>query len=253
MNDNWWAIASLILSLCFTGLGWRLLASGRKFINAHLWMACLCVLQTGALCVKAYQTGLCPIRGASEVLFFLSWTVNLFYLLLGRSYRMSVLGIFTAPTIAVLTALALLLGMLVPDVQGAHDAWVTAHVGVVMMSYGAGALAAAAGVAFCLQNACLKHRRIPCTSRLLPPIRTLEASMKRLLLVAFILLLVGEWLGYEGRLPITAAKTVIVSVLTAAYAVLLLHIHRNGLPGRMLAYACIVLFLASMSIFLVSR
>ena len=56
MNDNWWAIASLILSLAFTGLGWRLLASGRRFLYAHLWMACLFVLQTGALCGKAYQT-----------------------------------------------------------------------------------------------------------------------------------------------------------------------------------------------------
>ena len=70
MNDNWWAVASLILSLAFTGLGWRLLASGRRFLYAHLWMACLFVLQTGALCVKAYQAGMCPIRGASEVLFF---------------------------------------------------------------------------------------------------------------------------------------------------------------------------------------
>lgn len=66
-------------------------------------MACLFVLQTGALCVKAYQTEMCPIRGASEVLFFLSWSINLFYLMLGRAYRMSVLGIFTAPAIAVLT------------------------------------------------------------------------------------------------------------------------------------------------------
>ncbi len=111
MNDNWWAIASLVLSLAFTGLGWRLLASGRRFLYAHLWMACLFALQTGALCVKAYQTGMCPIRGASEVLFFLSWTINLFYLLLGRAYRMSVLGIFTAPAIAVLTALSLLIGL----------------------------------------------------------------------------------------------------------------------------------------------
>lgn len=80
MNDNWWALASLVLSLAFTGLGWRLLASGRRFMYAHLWMACLLALQTGALCVKAYQTGMCPIRGASEVIFFLSWTINLFYL-----------------------------------------------------------------------------------------------------------------------------------------------------------------------------
>lgn len=141
MNDNWWAIASLILSLAFTGLGWHLLASGRRFLYAHLWMACLFVLQTGALCVKAYQTGMCPIRGASEVLFFLSWSINLFYLMLGRAYRMSVLGIFTAPAIAVLTVFSLLIGRSGADVQGTHDFWVTAHVGIAMMSYGAGGLA----------------------------------------------------------------------------------------------------------------
>ena len=253
MNDNWWALASLVLSLAFTGLGWRLLASGRRFMYAHLWMACLLALQTGALCVKAYQTGMCPIRGASEVIFFLSWTINLFYLLLGRAYRMSVLGIFTAPAIAVLTALSLLIGLFGPDVQGAHDFWLTAHVGVVMMSYGAGGLAAAAGVAFCMQDACLKRRQIPGTCRLLPPIRTLETSMKRLLLVAFVLLLAGEWLGWQGNLPIHTAKTVIVILLTLGYSVLLWLIYRRGMPGRALAYCCVVLFLASMSIFLVSR
>ena len=96
MNDNWWAIASLVLSLAFTGLGWRLLASGRRFLYAHLWMACLFALQTGALCVKAYQTGMCPIRGASEVLFFLSWTINLFYLLLGRALAYCCVALFIA-------------------------------------------------------------------------------------------------------------------------------------------------------------
>ena len=252
MNDNWWAVASLILSLAFTGLGWRLLASGRRFLYAHLWMACLFVLQTGALCVKAYQTGMCPIRGASEVLFFLSWSINLFYLMLGRAYRMSVLGIFTAPAIAVLTVFSLLIGRSGADVQGTHDFWVTAHVGIAMMSYGAGGLTAAAGAAFCMQNECLKRHRIPGTCRVLPPIRTLEASMKRLVLVAFLLLLLGEWLGWRGNLPINAAKTSIVILLTAGYSVLLWFIYRRGIPGRMLACCCVALFIASMSIFLVS-
>ena len=192
MNDNWWAIASLILSLAFTGLGWRLLASGQRFLYAHFWMACLFVLQTGALCVKAYRTGMCPILGVSEELFFLSWSMNFFYLMLGRAYRMSVLGIFTAPAIAVLTALSLLTGHSGADVQSTHDFWVTAHVGIAMMTYGAGGLAAAAGAAFRMQNGCLKRRRIPGTCRMLPPIRTLEDAMKRLILAAFLFLLLGE-------------------------------------------------------------
>nr|WP_270589150.1 hypothetical protein [Akkermansia muciniphila] len=121
-----------------------------------------------------------------------------------------------------------------------------------MMSYGAGGLAAAAGAAFCMQNECLKRHRIPGTCRVLPPIRTLEASMKRLVLVAFLLLLLGEWLGWRGNLPINAAKTSIVILLTAGYSVLLWFIYRRGIPGRMLACCCVALFIASMSIFLVS-
>ncbi len=206
MNDNWWAIASLVLSLAFTGLGWRLLASGRRFfIRPPLDGVPLCAPDGGAL-RQGVPDGDVPHPRASEVLFFLSWTINLFYLLLGRAYRMSVLGIFTAPAIAVLTALSLLIGLYGADVQGTHDFWVTAHVGVAMMSYGAGGLAAAAGVAFCMQNECLKRRQIPGTCRLLPPIRTLEASMKRLVLVAFLLLLAGNGSDGRGISPSTGPK-----------------------------------------------
>ena len=113
-------------------------------------------------------------------------------------------------------------------------------------------LAAAAGVAFCMQNECLKRRQIPGTCRLLPPIRTLEASMKRLVLVAFLLLLAGEWLGWQRHLPINGAKTSIVILLTLGYSILLWFIYRRGMPGRALAYCCVALFIASMSIFLVS-
>ena len=112
--------------------------------------------------------------------------------------------------------------------------------------------AAAAGVAFCMQDACLKRRQIPGTCRLLPPIRTLETNMKRLLLVAFVLLLAGEWLGWQRHLPINGAKTSIVILLTLGYSILLWFIYRRGMPGRALAYCCVALFIASMSIFLVS-
>ena len=72
------------------------------------------------------------------------------------------------------------------------------------------------------------------------------------LLVAFLLLLLGEWLGWRGNLPINAAKTSILILLTAGYSVLLWFIYRRGIPGRMLACCCVALFIASMSIFLVS-
>ena len=135
-----------------------------------------------------------------------------------------------------------------------HARGVAVHVTLNTLVYAAelGGLAAAAGAAFCMQNECLKRHRIPGTCRVLPPIRTLEASMKRLVLVAFLLLLLGEWFGWRGHLPINAAKTSIVILLTAGYSVLLWFIYRRGMPGRILACCCVALFIASMSIFLVS-
>lgn len=76
--------------------------------------------------------------------------------------------------------------------------------------------------------------------------------MKRLVLVAFLLLLAGEWLGWQRHLPINGAKTSIVILLTLGYSILLWFIYRRGMPGRALAYCCVALFIASMSIFLVS-
>lgn len=71
-------------------------------------------------------------------------------------------------------------------------------------------------------------------------------------LVAFLLLLAGEWLGWQRHLPINGAKTSIVILLTLGYSILLWFIYRRGMPGRALAYCCVALFIASMSIFLVS-
>lgn len=55
--------------------------------------------------------------------------------------------------------------------------------------------------------------------------------MKRLVLVAFLLLLAGEWLGWQRHLPINGAKTSIVILLTLGYSVLLWFIYRRGMPG----------------------
>lgn len=251
MNDNWWAIASLILSLAFTGLGWRLLASGRRFYMPIFgWRASLFSRQgryaskrTRRECVPSAALQRCSSSspGASISLSDAGTCLpNV------RAWHLYGSGYCRAD------GFSLLIGRSGADVQGTHDFWVTAHVGIAMMSYGAGGLAAAAGAAFCMQNECLKRHRIPGTCRVLPPIRTLEASMKRLVLVAFLLLLLGEWLGWRGNLPINAAKTSIVILLTAGYSVLLWFIYRRGIPGRMLACCCVALFIASMSIFLVS-
>ncbi len=212
-------------------------------------MTLLLLIQTGALCVESYFTGQCPVLGTAGALYFLSWALNVFYLILGRSYRISLLGIFTAPAIAALTLSALLSGGLEVTVSG--GAWLTTHVAVIMMAYGAGALSAIAGVAFCLQDSRLKKHRIPGTERQLPPIRTLEICMKRLVLVTTILLVAGLCASAVGHLSASAVKLVLVVMLLGGYGVLLVRLFRFGIPGRSLAYWCMGLFVLSFSVFLV--
>ncbi len=251
MNINLWVIASFILAVAITGLGWRLLAMGLRLVHAPVWMACLFALQTGALCVESWQTGMCPVRGTAESLFFFSWALNLFYLILGRTYRISLLGIYTAPAVAALVLCSLLVGYGGAELSAQGGFWVTAHVAVIMMAYGAGALSGIAGLAFLLQDARLKRRLILGTGRQLPPIRTLETAMKRLNWVTFTLLLIGGALSSVGHLTASVSKWSVVALLLVSYVFLLIKVSGVGVPGRSLAYWSIGLFILSISVYLV--
>ncbi len=249
MSGCLWVIASFILALAITGLGWRLLVMGLRLAHAPVWMACLFAMQTGALCVESWQTGMCPVRGTAESLFFFSWALNLFYLILGRSYRISLLGIYTAPAVAALVLCSLTVGYGGAEVSAQGGFWVTAHVAVIMMAYGAGALGGIAGLAFLLQDARLKRRLIPGTGRQLPPIRTLETAMKRLNWLTFTLLLIGGSLSSLGHLSASAAKLGVVALLLLSYVFLLIKVAGYGVPGRSLAYWSVGLFILSISVY----
>ncbi len=249
MNAICWVAASLIYALVISGMGWRLLSVGTHLKNAKLWMSGLFLVQTVTLCVESALTGQCPVLGTAGALFFLSWALNVFYLVLGHSYRVSLLGIFTAPAIAALTLSSLLVSGDDFSVNG--GVWLTTHVALIMMAYGAGALSAIAGVAFCLQDSRLKKHRIPGTDRPLPPIRRLETCMKRLVLVITTLLVAGLCASALGHLSASLAKIVLVVMLLVGYGVLLVRLLRFGIPGRTLSYWCIGLFVLSLSIFLV--
>ena len=53
--------------------------------------------QTGFLYLRGEALGRCPLTNHFEVLAFLSWSMVLFYLLIGPAYRLSLLGFFTSP------------------------------------------------------------------------------------------------------------------------------------------------------------
>ena len=71
--------------------------------------------QTAFLYLRGQQVGRCPLTSRFEVLIFLTWSLVLFYLLIGPTYRLSLLGAFTSPLAFGLQVTALLVLKDVPS------------------------------------------------------------------------------------------------------------------------------------------
>jgi ABC-type uncharacterized transport system permease subunit len=166
------------------------------------------VFQTGFLYLRGQELGRCPLTSLFEVLIFLSWSMVLFYLLIGPTYRLSLLGAFTAPLVFIFQVAALLLARDVPTRSAfAPNAWFELHAAVSIMGYGAFALACVAGVMYLTQERQLKTHHIHSIFYHLPPIRDLAVANSRLILTGFALLTLGLFAGFAiGNVQTHASK-----------------------------------------------
>ena len=150
-------------------------------------------------CVFIYQLGQlrgrCPITNGFDILVFVSWSMVLFYFLLGPPFRVSLLGMFTAPMALLFQSVALLTskGKLAPrsDAVLELDGWLETHAALALLAYGAFALACAAGVMYLIQDRQLKRHRLNTLFYNLPPITALGSTIFRLLVIGFVLLTLG--------------------------------------------------------------
>lgn len=197
--------------------------------------------------------GACPLRDTGEILAFLAWALTIFYLLVGRSYRLSVLGLFTAPVVVVFQAAALFLPGLMEEspLRGAGvDAWRELHSAVSVLAYGAFALSAVAGVMFLILDHLLKEHDLRSgLFRNLPPARELLYVQKRLLWMGIGLLSVGLLAG--AQMPHKGAWQHFVAAIVVwmCYALLLGVLQWRGLTGRRMSLLSVVFFILSLLVF----
>jgi ABC-type uncharacterized transport system permease subunit len=219
-------------------------------------MAGAFVCQFAFLWLRGQERGACPLRELGEVLAFLAWSLTMFYLLVGHHYRVSLLGVFTAPVVVVFQGAALMPGMITPAPPRCAGAspWLEAHAAMSVLSYGALALAAVAGVMFLVLDRQLKGQHLASgLFRNLPPVRDLLVSLTRLLRIGVLLLTVG--LGC-GAMTMHAGSSGVPGHFLAAvgtwlgYLALLGVQHVRGLAGRRAAWSAVLLFVGSLSVFL---
>lgn len=251
--DRWTLIAATLLALIGGVWGMLSVHRGRRSRWTVAWMAATLACQFAFLGIRGEARGACPLADLGEILVFLAWSLTMFYLLVGPAYRISLLGVFSAPVVFFFQAAALLPGMLdtTPEKVASVNAWHETHSATSVLAYGALALAAVAGVMFLVLDHQLKlHHLKSGLFRNLPPVRELLVSLTRLLRFGTLLLTIGVLAGFLMPHGTDAWPHLIAAVATwAAYAVVLgVHAVR-GMTGRRLAASAVALFLLSLLVF----
>ncbi len=116
--------------------------------------------------------------------------------------------------------------------KATHSFWGELHAALSLVSYGAFALACAAGIMFLLQDRQLKQHRISPVLRQLPPIHYLTRAIRSLLLTGTALLTVGILSAYRMEQQPPAGKLTIVWIVWGLYAALIAYEFWRGMSAR---------------------
>lgn len=191
------------------------------------------VLQSSFLYLRGQQLGQCPITNVPELLAFLSWAVVLYYFLIGSSFRLSLLGVFSYPLVVVLQTIAVV--FMPESSNGTVEFWRELHAALSLLAYGAFAMAGVAGVMFQVQHRHLKKRSLNGLFYRLPPVEHLSQAITRLILCGFVLLTIGIASAYKMPESPSGLKLILAYAVWAVYAVVLLVQWRRGLSSLRLA------------------
>lgn len=202
-------------------------------ISAQGWYLSLCGAAEHA----------CPLATLPEMLMFLSWSIALIYLVVGSTYRISLMGAFTAPLVLLLQLIALFLPEGNPRIIAHHSFWIEIHAALSLVAYGAFGLACVAGFMFLIQEGQLKSRRPSPLFHHLPPITVLSEAMRRLLWLGFFLLSLSFAAGMHEHLFVSGEKLIFSMLIWVLYALLLAASGKGVLTARHFAALAVATFL----------
>jgi len=206
-------------------------------------MAAGFTFQTAFLVLRGKAILHCPLTNLFEVLVFLSWSVALFYFLIGPAYRLSLLGMFTEPLLFLLQTVALLAPIDLPHPPFfPHSPWMELHAALSLIAYGAFAMAGVAGVMYLTQERQLKNHRLGTFFFQMPPITTLATANLRLLWTGLFLLSAGLVSAAAIRMPVTHGILIWSEVMWISY--LLLALGRRLGPRRVAIFSVVAFVLS---------
>lgn len=211
------------------------------------------LLQTLGLYLRGLTIEGCPIGNTFEIFQFTAWSAISLYLLIGATFRLSLLGYFTSCLSAVLT----LLSLLVPEWDSVRRvnpfggvAWIEFHAALALFSYGVFALLALTSAMYLLQTYSLKNKRLHGLFSFLPSILELDHINVRLLVVGVGLMTWSLGIGtvhwVHDFASVNPSKLIWTVAVWLAYFIVMLLRLRSRLVSQWLAWSCMVLFIAAL-------
>jgi ABC-type uncharacterized transport system permease subunit len=204
---------------------------------------------TAAMLLRGFSLERCPINNLYEATTFVAWTMTASYLAIGIWSKLRFLGAFAAPVLFAIGIFALLTPSDVgtagkPEFTGG---WLTLHVAMFALAYGAFGLSSVAGLMYLTQERDLKLHKIRALLSFMPPIQRLELVMRALLVTGFVLLsgalvISVLFMQQQGR-ALTADFKILWSIFVwALYFALILMRWKFWRGGRRFAWGSIAAF-----------
>lgn len=207
------------------------------------------LLQTAFLTLRGHSVGRCPITNLFEVIVFLAWSIALIYIVIGPTYRLSLMGGFTAPLVFLLQAFALIAPIDAPKgLRVLPNTWLEFHASISIIAYGAFALACVAGLMYLVQERQLKTHELRSIFYHLPPLPNLFSAMTRLLWFGFVLYTAGLISGFLTGKPLPWPKIALALAIWIVYAAILLSRHIRSIAPRRTAVFSVGAFAAALSL-----
>lgn len=254
-TDRTWLWIAAACYLAGVALGTSSLIRERRHSRALMYfiLAAGYAFQTFGLYLRGRAVHGCPLGNTFELLQFTAWSAATLYLVIGPTFRLSLLGYGTA----LLSAGLSLSALLVPSWDAAlrkhafgGNAWIEFHAALALFSYGVFGLLALVSTMYLARNYGLKSKRVGGVFALLPSIRDLDHISLRLLAAGATLLaaslVVGSVWWLRAPETVNFAKLFATVGVFLAYALAFVLRLSDRLIGRRLAIACVALFVAAL-------
>ncbi len=246
-----WLGALLYLAGFLTGLvalTRRQAPAGLRTI-LNLFLAAGWIFQMAGLYVRGLAVGGCPLSNTFEIVQFVAWSAMVVYFFVGTTFRVSLLGLFTAGYAAALALVSLLIPAWDLTRGGkifGNNPWIELHAALAVFSYGVFGLLALTSVMHLLQNWSLKHKRLNGLFWFLPSVVQLDQINSRMLALGVLLLTFSLGVGASWWVRDTASadlpKLIVTVGVWAVYAAVWLLRWRTKLVSVRFAWVCLVMF-----------